>query len=130
MKPKILIYDIETSPLETYTWGIYDQNVSVNQIKKDWHLLSFAAKWFGEKEVTYYDQRRAKDVSNDKALLERLWRLLDESDIVITQNGKQFDQKKVYARFLFHGMLPPSPSRHIDTKQLAKRNFGFTSNSL
>jgi hypothetical protein len=129
-KAKVLIYDIETSPLETYTWGIYDQNVAPNQIKKDWHLLSFAAKWLGEKGVIYHDQSKAKDITNDKKLLERLWSLLDEADIVITQNGKAFDQKKVYARFIYHGMNPPSPSKHIDTKQIAKKNFGFTSNGL
>lgn len=130
MKPHILIYDIETTPLQTYTWGIYEQHIALNQIVKDWHLLSFAAKWVGEKGILYADQRKAKDMSDDRDLVEKLWSLLDKADIVITQNGKAFDQKKVYARFLYHGMTPPSPSKHIDTKQIAKKHFGFTSNSL
>lgn len=130
MKPKVLLYDIETAPIQAYTWGIYDQNVGLNQVISDWHLLSWSAKWLDKKNVMYMDQRKAKDITNDKKILQGLWNLLDEADIVITQNGKVFDQKKVYARFIFHGMSPPSPSKHIDTKQIAKKNFGFTSNGL
>lgn len=129
-KPRVLLYDIETRPLEVYTWGIYEQNVAPNQIVKDTHLLSWAAKWLGEKCVMYMDQRKAKDISNDKTIVQGLWDLLDEADIVITQNGISFDQKRVYARFIYHGMTPPSPSKHIDTKRIAKKNFGFTSNGL
>ena len=49
--PKILCFDIETLPLESYTWGLFDQNVGLNQIKTDWAALSIAAKWLGEDEV-------------------------------------------------------------------------------
>lgn len=47
-KPKVLILDIETSPLEVYTWGIWEQNISLNQIKKDWNIIAWCAKWLGE----------------------------------------------------------------------------------
>jgi hypothetical protein len=63
-------------------------------------------------------------------VLKGIWCLLDEADIIITQNGKAFDAKKLNARFIINKMNPPSPYRHIDTKQLAKKTFGFTSNSL
>jgi DNA polymerase elongation subunit (family B) len=129
-KPKILIYDIETAPLISYTWGIWQQDIALNQIKQDWHLLSWSAKWLDEKEVMYADQRNVKNIENDKDILQQIWNLLNEADIVVTQNGKQFDQKKLNARFIIHGMHPPSPYRHIDTLELAKKNFGFTSNKL
>lgn len=130
MSAKVLIFDVETAPITAYTWGLFDQTVSVNQIKTDWHLLAWAAKWLGAKQVFYEDQRKAKDITNDKAILRGLWSLLDAADIVITQNGKNFDQKKVNARFIHHGMKPPSSFKHIDTLQIAKRHFGFTSNKL
>lgn len=129
-KPKILFFDIETSPILAYTWGIWDQNIALNQIKQDWFVLSWSAKWLGSKEVMYMDQRDAKDVSDDKALLEGIWKLLDEADVVCTQNGKAFDQKKLYARFILNGMQPPSSFQHHDTKKIASKHFAFTSNKL
>lgn len=127
---KILIFDIETSPILAYVWGTWDQNVALNQIKSDWHVLSWSAKWFGEDKVMYQDQRKSKNIEDDKEILKGIWKLLDEADVVITQNGKEFDQKKLNARFVFHKMQPPSSYKHIDTLKLAKKHFGFTSNKL
>ena len=95
--PKILILDIETIPLTSYTWGLFDQNVSLGQIKEEWAILSFAAKWLDDpsdvKTVMYQDQRGIKNIRNDKKLLKSLWKLLDEAQIVLTQNGISFDIK-------------------------------------
>lgn len=131
-KPKILLFDVETAPILGYVWGIWEQNVGLNQIKQDWHLLSWSAKWLGDapNKVMYKDQRHAKDITDDKALLQGIWELLNEADVVITQNGKAFDSKKLNARFLINGMKPPSPYKHIDTRQLARKHFAFTSNKL
>jgi len=131
-KPKILIYDIETAPILASVWGLWDQNISLNMIKSDWHILAWAAKWLGDKpsKIMYMDQRKAKNVENDKVILQGIWKLLDEDDIVITQNGKSFDEKKLNARFILNGMKPPSSYKHIDTKRIASRKFAFTSNKL
>jgi len=131
-KPKVLLFDLETSPIIAHVWGLFDQNVALNQIKSDWHLLSWSAKWLGDapNKIMYMDQRGRKDLGNDKEILKGLWKLLDEADVVITQNGKSFDSKKVNARFILNGLNPPSPYRHIDTLRIAKKNFGFTSNKL
>jgi len=128
--PKILIFDIETAPLEIYAWGIWDINASLNQIKSDWFVLSWAAKWLHEPTMMYMDQSKVKDKSNDKKLLEGIWKLLDEADIVITQNGKNFDEKKLKARFILNKMKPPSSFKHIDICKIAKKTFGFTSHKL
>ncbi len=128
--PKVLFLDIETAPILGYVWALWDQNVALNQIKTDWFVLSWAAKWQGSKEMLYADQRKAKNVEKDKSLLKPLWRLLNQADIIITQNGKKFDAKKLNARFIMNSMKPPSKYRHIDTLQLAKKHFAFTSNKL
>jgi hypothetical protein len=131
-KPKILLFDIETSPIIAYVWGLWENNVAINQIKSDWHVLSWSAKWLGspESEVMYADQRHEKNMEDDKKILKKLWDLLDESDVVITQNGISFDQKKLNARFIMHGFNPPSSYRHIDTLRIAKKHFAFSSNKL
>lgn len=131
-RPKILVYDIETAPILGHVWGLWDNNISLNQIERDWHVLSWAAKWLDDpkSKVMYADQSEAKDLTNDKKMLKGLWDLLNEADIVITHNGKKFDEKKINARFILNGMPPTAPYRHIDTLQIAKRRFAFTSNKL
>lgn len=131
-KPKILVYDIETAPMLGYVWSLWENNVSLNQLKSDWHILAWAAKWVDDppSKIMYMDQRNAKKIDDDKKILEGIWKLLDEADIVLTQNGKSFDQKKLNARFILNGMKPPSPYQHIDTKRIASKHFAFTSNKL
>lgn len=131
-KPKILVFDIETKPIIGHVWSLWENNVGLNQIEKDWSVLSWSAKWLDAppEEVMYQDQRGVKDIDDDKKLIQGIWNLLDEADIVITQNGKKFDVKKLNARFILNGMSPPSSFRHIDTQEIAKRHFAFTSNKL
>lgn len=126
--PKILLIDIETAPILASVWSIWNVNIALNQINKDWHLMSFAAKWLGSKDIIYHDQSKLKNVENDKGLCKKIWKLLDQADVVIAQNGKRFDRPKINARLVVNGFLPPSPYKLIDTKIMAKRDFAFTSN--
>lgn len=129
---KVLILDIETAPIQAYVWGLFDQNVGINMIKADWYVLSWTAKWIDEEKVSYQDQRNKKGASieNDKEILKPLWKMINEADIVITQNGVKFDMKKLNSRFLIHGLGMPDPYKNIDTLKLAKKYFSFTSNKL
>ncbi len=122
----VLTFDIETSPLIVYTWGLKDQNIALNQIIKDWELLAWGAKWIDNPIVQYRDRSQM----SEKRLLLCIWKLLDKADIVITQNGKAFDSKKLNAKFIQYGMRPPKPYKHIDTYLLAKGAADFTSNKL
>ncbi len=129
--PRVLLYDIETRPIEAYVWGLFDQNVGLEQIITDWGVISWSAKWLGDPDskIMYMDLR-GKNKYDDSKILKKLWELIDEADIAITQNGKAFDNKKINARFALLGLQPPSTFRNIDTLVLAKRHFAFTSNKL
>jgi len=128
--PRVLFLDIETSPILGYIWELFNNNLSINQIKTDWHLLSWSAKWLNDKKIIYADQRDALDIEDDGDILQGIWKLIDEADVIVTQNGKRFDIKKLNARFLINGLKPPSSYKHIDIYELAKKHFGFTSNRL
>jgi RNase_H superfamily len=130
LNPKVLVFDIETAPIKAYVWGLKDQNIGLNQIIQDWSVLAWAAKWLGEDYVWYADVSKQTDLYDDKRILQRLWHLLDEADIVITQYGSGFDSPRLNARFIMHGMKPPSPYKHLDTYRIVKRVAGFTSNKL
>ena len=129
---KILIFDIETAPNEGYTWGKYEQNVI--EFTQDWYMLCFAAKWLGEKKVHTAKLNDfnlyKKDKKNDKEVLKKLWDLLDQADVVVAHNGNRFDIKKSNARFVYHGLPPPSFYHSIDTLTVARRYFKFSSNKL
>lgn len=128
--PDILFIDVESAPILGNVWRLFKQNVGLNQIERDWYLLSYAAKWADEDYVYYSDKRDSWDNEDDKSLLEEIWMLLDRADIVIGHNMRNFDHKKINARFLHNDMSPPSPYRIVDTLEIAKRAFGFTSNKL
>lgn len=128
--PRILVYDIETAPIMAQMWSMWQQGFGLNQIDSDWFIMSFAAKWLGEDEVFYFDQSQAKNMEDDYEVLEQLWHLLNQADIVIGQNVRKFDTKKVNARFILNGLPKPSTYRQIDTMEIAKQQFAFTSNKL
>jgi DNA polymerase elongation subunit (family B) len=130
--PNILILDIETAPITAYTWGLFDQNIGLNQIKADWHLLSWAAKWLGEapSKTIYMDNSKAKDITDDKALVAGLAALLNKADIIITQNGDEFDIKKLNARAVINGLPPIKPCRSTDLLKESRKVFKFTSHKL
>lgn len=130
VSPKILFFDIETAPLHAHLWSMWQQGVGLNQIESDWYMLSFCCKWAHSDEVFYYDQRNAADIEDDFELVSKLWDFLNEADIVVGQNSKRFDTKKANARFILNGLPKPSSYRQIDTMEIAKQQFGFTSNRL
>lgn len=131
-KPRILTLDIETAPITAYTWGLFKQNIGLNQIKTDWHLLAFAAKWYGDpaSKIIYEDGRKSKDVRDDKHLVKSLASLLNQADIVVTQNGEQFDLKKINARAVIHGLPPIKPCASTDILKEGRKVFSFTSHKL
>jgi len=127
--PRILTLDIETRPIEAYVWGLWQQNVAVNQIKEDRHILSVAAKWVGEREMFYFDLRHAITLEGEKRLLEKLANLMNKADVLLGQNIDAFDLPIIKGRMAAQGLKPLKTLRTIDTKKLAKK-MGFTSNRL
>jgi hypothetical protein len=123
---KTLLYDLETSPLISYTWGIYEQNVI--KIKEQAHILSFAYKWLGDKSVKAYSLPDFK--GDKKKLVEKLHELFDEADVIIAHNGNHFDNKVANREFVRFNLTPPSPYKTIDTLSVARSKFKFQSNHL
>lgn len=126
---KVLFYDIETSIMELYGFSLWNQNFSPEQIKKDWHILSCSASWLHEKKIMYKDQRHRRPMENDKALVKWIRKLICEADIVVTQNGIDFDNKKVLARMAKWGIKPFRSFKNSDTKIMAGK-LGLTSRKL
>lgn len=124
--PRILVLDIETRYMLLEGWGLFNQNFSVDQIAEDWSILSYSAKWYDSDNVMYSDVSE----KTEDDLIQELHDLLDEADFVIAHNGRRFDLKKIRARMVTRGFKPYSPVRVIDTLEICKKEFAFTSNKL
>lgn len=127
--PKILVLDIETKPLKAYCWGLFDQNISLDMIIEDWSVMSWAAKWIDNSKIFYQDLSQNTDYTKDELIVRGIWELLNECDVVLTQNGKRFDIPKLNAKFVEYKIGPPSPFKHIDTYTI-KKKLGLTSKKL
>lgn len=129
-KPKILLLDVETAPIIAHVWGLWDQRVGLNQIVKDSHMLSWTAKWLDDDCVYYMDQRDMSDIENDKQLVKELAAMIDQADVIVTQNGIKFDIKVIKARMIIHGLKPIAGFKHFDIYREGKKHFRFTSHKL
>jgi uncharacterized protein YprB with RNaseH-like and TPR domain len=123
---KTLYLDIETTPIKAYVWGLWDQNVSIDQIIEPTEMLCFGARWGGSKKVIF----RSVHHDGKQAMLEELHKLMDEADVLVGWNSAAFDHKHINREFLENGMIPPSPVKDLDLMSIVKANFQFPSNKL
>lgn len=130
--PKIGLIDIETAPLEGSVWGLFDQTVGLNQIVQEWAIISYCYKPLGGKRssLVYEDNRHEADPRNDSKLLKSLWEIMHDNDILIAQNGKRFDMRKIRARLILNNFTPHRPVKVEDTMLMARQVAAFTSNKL
>lgn len=130
-KVNILIFDIETSPLKAYVWSRWRQNIYLDQTIAEWFMICWSAKWLGSQEVMS-DVLTPEEIKkeDDSRIVTSLWTIMDRADIIIAHNGKRFDVPKMNSRFILTGLPPTSPYQQIDTKEIAAKQFGFSSNKL
>lgn len=126
---RILLLDIETAPNIVYTWGLRDQNISINQIEQSSYVMCYAAKWYGRKGVTFVAGKDGKGKAHQK-MLNSVHGLLDEADVVVHYNGLSFDTPTLNKEFVIHGMKPPSPYKQVDLYRAVRGAFRFQSNKL
>lgn len=123
---KILLLDIETSPNTAHVWGLYNQNVSLNQLMESSYVMCWAAKWLGEKEVFFSSMME----TTHRKMVKSIYKLLEEADAVIHYNGTKFDIPTLNKEFLLLGLTPPSPYKEIDLLRTSRSKFKFPSNKL
>ena len=123
---KILLLDIETSPNTAHVWGLWQQNVSINQLQESSYVMCWSAKWLGDKQVMFDSVYNSKPMK----MLKGIHKLINEADAVIHYNGTKFDIPTLNKEFLLHGLPPPAPYRNIDLLRSVRSSFRFPSNKL
>jgi len=130
-KAKVLLFDIETSPMEVYAWNLFPKYIHISQIKKDWNIICWRAKWLFSDEMLGDVLTPLEAIAGlDERITRSLWKLIDEADVLIAHNLINFDRRKANTRFLKHELNPPSSYQLIDTLQVLKKEFRISSNKL
>jgi hypothetical protein len=123
---KILFLDLETSPNLAHVWGLWDQNIAINQIEKSTEVICWGARWLGSDKVIFKSvHHHGKEV-----MLDELHKIMDEADVLIGWNSAAFDSKHIKREFIENGYLPPSPWVELDLMRVVKNQFKFPSNKL
>ena len=121
-----LFLDIETAPNVAHVWGLWDQNVSINQLMESSYTMCWAAKWAGQEEILY----DSVHYHSAKRMVKGLHKLIDQADMVVHYHGSAFDMPTANKEFLLHGLPPPSPVKQLDLLKVVKEKFRFPSNKL
>ncbi len=135
-KPKVLIWDIETSHNLLLGFDLLnDTSVPYQNIIIERHLFCISYKWLGEKKVhtiSILDNKKRfnNDIHDDYFVVSEFRKVLEEADAQVFHYGTKFDLPMLNARLAFHGLNPIPKIVTIDTKFVASRNFRFNSNRL
>ena len=120
-KPKIMIWDLETTNLKG--------NMG--------HILTAAACWAGEDECFSWNINRVPGYGmtpasyiDDSSIVRDLIDMMNESDATVAHYGQRFDLRFLHTRALVHGIDVPAPVKLIDTWRYARDKLALTSNRL
>jgi DNA polymerase elongation subunit (family B) len=118
---KILVWDLETTDLKA----------------NKGHLLTAAAKWFGDKSIMSWCIADDKDYGktplsymDDKWMVKEIVDVIRSADMLVHQYGDGFDLPFLNTRALFWGLDPAPQIRTVDTWKVMRSTLALTRNSL
>jgi hypothetical protein len=89
-------------------------------------MICFSARWLDQEDCMFFSE-----FHHGKAeMIRKAHELLTECDVLMTYNGKSFDNKHLQREFVLAGLTPPAPYQHIDLYLVARKQFRFVSNKL
>lgn len=124
-KPNILFWDIETSLMKAYTFSLWPERISIDDVISDWRILCICYAWNDEppQEIT----------GTEKEIVRKFSKILNEADISVYHNGDKFDLKRLRSKIVEYG-LPSikqfNSANTVDTYKVVKKECNFSSNKL
>lgn len=132
-EPVITAFDIETAPNTAHVWGLFKQNIGLNQVMETGRVMCFAHQQVrivkGKAKAVGKCQFES-ELEGHEEMIFKAWQLLDAADFVVHYNGARFDVPTLNREFLKYGLNPPSPYVQIDLLRTARKEFKFMSNKL
>jgi len=128
---KVLFFDVETTPRRSYIWHPKQGWIPHQMLQGESALLSWAAKWRGQKrvmsDVLTIEEAQKQD---DHRIIQSLADLVREADIVIAHNVDKFDIRVLNGRVVLAQTEPIGKVQTIDTLKLSQKHFGFAYHKL
>lgn len=123
---KLLIYDIETSLLLAWLFGLGENVIRHNQLLEAFEMydiLTISCKWYGEKKIYLFEGPDA---------IEEFDKLARTADVIIGKNNSRFDDKRLNTDRLIKGKKPFTEFKYMseDLESQIRKNFAFPSYSL
>ena len=109
-KPKILFLDFETAAALVHCFGRHKQFINQDAVVKEggWILMGGYNRWKEDEESKVVFDSESIVKGDDFAVCSFFWNLLQDCNVIIGHNVKQFDLKVLETRCLANG-LPPLP---------------------
>lgn len=128
-KPRILVFDLETSPNTVFTWRIGNKiSIGMDNIIDERKIICIGYKWLGEKE-THCINFNIKN-QEDKWMLIEFAKVINSAEYILGHNVDAYDLKFLRSRCIKHGIQINPKFNSIDTLKEAKKQFNFNSNKL
>jgi DNA polymerase elongation subunit (family B) len=133
-KPKILVYDIETSPMQAWVWRCGDQTVRHNQLVKgefdNYNIICITYAWLdgGAVQALVWDEK----THSSKRMVAEFDKIIRSADMTIGKNSDRFDVKMINTQRLLHDLdpLPEWLGSGDDLEKQMRRFFYLPSQSL
>lgn len=132
-KPRILFYDIETSPLKAWVWQMGEQYVGHKQLDKNhsrYGIICVTYCWNDGSSAQCIDW--GYEEQDTTKVIKEFDQIINLADHVIGKNSDKFDNKMINAARMF-GDLPGNPSwtkYTDDLERQMRRYFRLPSQSL
>lgn len=132
-QPKILTYDIESSLMKAYIFGLGKQVVRHTQLDKDHcqpRIICISYCWNDGKPAKCIDW--GYEEQNSARVVEEFDKIIKQADYTIGKNSKRFDEKMINAVRMLKGLpgLPQWIKYSEDLEQQMRRYFRLPSQSL
>lgn len=124
--PKTLLLDIETAPAKVYTFSLFKPVIGIDQIIEPPRIICWSAKWLGSKKVLFDSEFE----SGYDAMIQNIFDLVDEADVLVYYNGDSFDLPWLEGEFINAGLGRPSPSTTVDLYRIGKKHMRLISGKL
>ena len=135
-RPRILYFDIETSPCLAYVWGCGKQFVGIKQLKKERKIISIGYMFEDDSKVKVLKMDITKhkihrfDDNADKKMLIQFVKIYNSAHLVVAHNGRRFDRARIRARLVKYGLPDLDTSIPFDDSYTMTKEIDFTSHKL
>lgn len=129
-KPKILIWDVETSYVRARVWHTGKQYVGHDKIIEGdrTKIICLAYKWVGEKKVHSITWNNR--TQNCDSLVKKFSKVIEQADVAIAHNGDRFDVRQYNTQCLMAKEKPVTWPTTEDTLKQLRRVFYLPSYRL